>query len=162
MKHDNFMLLALEEAKKAASIGEVPVGAIITCNDKVISHGFNKRESSNNSLIHAEIEAIYKACNKLKRWRLTGCSLYVTLEPCPMCAGAIINSRISNLIYGTDDAKSGACRSVINLFELPFNHVPNVVSGVLKEECSNILSNFFQRLRKKQKIIKHIKNISKI
>lgn len=150
--HNEFMKLALIEAQKASDIGEIPVGAIITYQNEVISTGWNKRESRNNALLHAEIEAIYSACNKLKRWRLTDCSLYVTLEPCAMCTGAIINSRISNLIYGTTDPKSGSCESVINLFDLPYNHKPTVISGVLKDECSEILTSFFKKLRQKHKI----------
>ena len=150
--YKEFMLQALEEAKKAEIEGEVPVGAIITYKNEVISTGRNRREKLNNALIHAEIEAIYKACRKLKRWRLTDCCLYVTLEPCAMCAGAIINSRISKLIYGAKDPKSGSCGSVINLFELPFNHTPEVISNILKDECSGILSSFFKKLRKNLKL----------
>lgn len=146
--HTFYMKMAIKEAQKAALENEVPVGAIITYKDEIISTGKNQREQSNNALHHAEIEAIYGACKKLNRWRLTECNLYVTLEPCPMCAGAIINSRIKNLIYGASDYKSGSCKSVINLFDLPYNHKPNVISGVLESECSNLLSDFFKKLRK--------------
>lgn len=146
--HTFYMKMAIKEAQKAALENEVPVGAIITYKDEIISTGKNQREQSNNALHHAEIEAIYSACKKLNRWRLTECNLYVTLEPCPMCAGAIINSRIKNLIYGASDYKSGSCKSVINLFDLPYNHKPNVISGVLESECSNLLSDFFKKLRK--------------
>lgn len=149
VKNDVFyMKHALEEANKASEELEVPVGAVIVYNNEIISYGRNHRESLKNSLYHAEIEAIHHACNKLKRWRLTDCTMYVTLEPCPMCTGAIINSRISRLVYGAFDKKSGSCESVINLFELPYNHKPEVIGGVLQNECSEILSNFFKKLRK--------------
>lgn len=144
------MKSALKEAQKAAEENEVPVGAVITYEGKIISTGKNKRESSLNALHHAETEAIYKACQTLKRWRLTGCTLYVTLEPCAMCAGSIINSRISKVVYGAKDLKSGSCESVINLFDLPYNHKPEVIGGILEEECSFILSEFFKKLRNKK------------
>ena len=152
--HTKFMLKALKEAQKAADEQEVPIGAVITYQNEVISQGRNRREKLNNALLHAEIEAIYKACHKLKRWRLTGCNLYVTLEPCPMCAGAIINSRISNLIYGANDPKAGSCGSIVNLFEMSFNHSPQIVSGILKDQCSEVLSSFFKDLRKTKKLKK--------
>lgn len=148
--HESFMKAALEEAEKAKTEKEVPVGAVVVYEGKIISTGRNRREILKNSVFHAEIEAIHRACKKLGRWRLSGCSLYVTLEPCPMCAGAIINSRISSLIYGASDPKAGSCESVINLFDLPYNHKPQVISGVLKEECSEILSSFFKELRKQK------------
>lgn len=144
---EKYMTLALEQAKIAVSIGEVPVGAVIVYNDVVISSGYNKREKLNNSLYHAEIEAINGACEYLKRWRLIDCHLYVTLEPCAMCAGAIINSRISKVIYGASDPKSGSCGSVINLFDFPYNHKPELIENVLEKECSTILSDFFKKLR---------------
>lgn len=143
-----YMKHALVEAHKAAEEFEVPVGAIIVHDQKIISRGRNRRESLKNSLCHAEIEAINNACLALERWRLFDCTMYVTLEPCPMCAGAIINSRISRLVYGAFDPKSGSCHSVINLFELPYNHKPEISSGILQTECSQILSNFFKKLRK--------------
>lgn len=149
-QHKAFMRAALEEAEKAKNEKEVPVGAVIVYEGKIISTGRNRRETLKNSVFHAEIEAIHRACKKLGRWRLSDCSLYVTLEPCPMCTGAIINSRISNLIYGASDPKAGSCGSVINLFDLPYNHKPQVISGVLKEECSEILSSFFKELRKQK------------
>lgn len=149
-QHESFMRAALKEAEKAKIEKEVPVGAVVTYEGKIISTGRNRREILKNSVFHAEVEAIYRACKKLGRWRLSECSLYVTLEPCPMCAGAIINSRISNLIYGANDPKAGSCESVINLFNLPYNHKPQVISGVLKEECSEILSSFFRELRKQK------------
>lgn len=142
-----FMHKALKLANDAASLLEVPVGAVITYEGQIIAEGINRRECLKNPLLHAEIEAVDKACKKLGRWRLTGCSLYVTLEPCSMCAGAIINSRISRLIYGANDLKSGSCGSIINLFDLPYNHKPEVTSGVLQNECSLVLSEFFKKLR---------------
>lgn len=142
-----FMEKALEEAKKSELEEEVPIGAVVVFENQIISTGRNKRETTNNALHHAEIEAIYKACKKLNRWRLIGCSIYVTLEPCPMCAGAIINSRIEKVVYGTDDPKAGSCGTVINLFDLPYNHKPIVVKDILKTECSSILTEFFKKLR---------------
>lgn len=142
-----FMEKALEEAKKSELEAEVPIGAVVVFENQIISTGRNKRETTNNALHHAEIEAIYKACQKLNRWRLIGCSIYVTLEPCPMCAGAIINSRIEKVVYGTDDPKAGSCGTVINLFDLPYNHKPIVVKDILKPECSSILTEFFKKLR---------------
>lgn len=148
-EHDIFyMKKALNEAHKSSEELEVPVGAVIVYNETIISRGRNRRETLKNSLCHAEIEAIHYACLNLQRWRLTDCTMYVTLEPCPMCAGAIINSRISRLVYGAFDKKSGSCNSVINLFDLPYNHKPLVCGGVLQNECSEILSNFFKKLRK--------------
>lgn len=150
LKNDDifYMNQALAEAHKAAEELEVPVGAVIVHNYKIISRGRNHRESLKNALCHAEIEAINNACLALQRWRLFDCTMYVTLEPCPMCAGAIINSRISRLVYGAFDPKSGSCHSVINLFELPYNHKPEISGGILQSECSQTLSNFFKKLRK--------------
>lgn len=149
LEDNEFMLKALEEAKKSKMEKEVPIGAVIVYENEIISTGRNKRETLKNALLHAEIEAIHEACKKLNRWRLTGCTLYVTLEPCAMCTGAIINSRISRLVYGAYDPKAGSCGSVINLFDLPYNHIPKVTSGILEKECSEILSSFFRELRKK-------------
>lgn len=142
-----FMLVALDEAKKAAIEGEVPVGAVVVKDGKIISACHNRREANKNALAHAEILAIDEACKKLGGWRLWQCQLYVTLEPCPMCAGAIVNSRINRLVFGAKDPKAGCCGSVTNLFKLPFNHTPTVQSGVLENECATILQNFFLRLR---------------
>ena len=146
--HIQYMKEALKEAKKAAEELEVPVGAVIVHKDKIIARGRNRREISKNALFHAEIEAINNACKKLNSWRLIGCTLYVTLEPCPMCAGAIINSRISEIIYGANDPTAGSCGSVTDLFSLPYNHKPVVTGGILKDECAEILTNFFKNLRK--------------
>ncbi len=144
-----FMNEALNQARLAANILEVPIGAVIVRNQEIISYGYNKKETFKNSLHHAEIIAINEACKKLGTWRLCDCELFVTLEPCPMCAGAIINSRISRVIFGTEDLKSGACGSVLNLFDLSFNHRPKVTRGILREQCSSILSDFFKNLRKR-------------
>lgn len=146
--HTKYMKKALEEAQKAAVESEVPVGAVIVYKDKIIAKGKNRRENSKNALFHAEIEAINNACNELNSWRLIDCTLYVTLEPCPMCAGAIINSRISEIVYGASDPKAGSCGSVIDLFALPYNHKPIVTGGILKDECAKILTDFFKNLRK--------------
>lgn len=142
------MLLALEQAKISASELEVPVGAVITRNGELVSMGRNRRELGKNALAHAELEAIDLACKKLGGWRLWECDMYVTLEPCPMCTGAIINSRIRKLVYGASDKKTGSCGSVVNLFDLPYNHKPEVISGFMEEECAEILSDFFKELRK--------------
>lgn len=148
---ENFMLEALKEAKKAAKKKEVPVGCVIVKNNKIIARAHNTREKSQNTIAHAEILAIQKACKKLKSWRLVNCDIYVTLEPCSMCSGAIIQSRIKNLIYGANDHKTGAAGSVLNLFEFEFNHKVNVVSSILKNECEYELQTFFKSLRKLQK-----------
>lgn len=139
---------AIDEAKKACSVGEVPVGAVIVFENKIIGSGYNKRETLKNALSHAEIEAINEACKTLGSWRLLNCDLYVTLEPCPMCTGAIINSRIKKIVFGCADPKSGSCGSVINLIDLPYNHKPEIVSGIMRDECSALLSDFFKNLRK--------------
>lgn len=142
------MLLALEQAKLSAEELEVPVGAVITRNGELVSVGRNRRENGKNALAHAELEAIDLACKKLGGWRLWECDMFVTLEPCPMCTGAIINSRIRRLVYGASDNKAGSCGSVVNLFDLPYNHKPEVIEGFMQDECSEILSTFFKNLRK--------------
>ena len=145
-----YMNLAIEQAKISASELEVPVGAVIIRNGEVVSVGRNRRELGKNALAHAEIEAIDLACKKLGGWRLWECEMFVTLEPCPMCTGAIINSRIRRLVFGASDYKAGSCGSVINLFDLPYNHKPEVVSGFMQEECSALLTEFFADLRKRK------------
>lgn len=145
--YEKYMRLALAQAMEAQTLGEVPIGAIIVKDGEIIATGCNRRESAQNALLHAETEAIDRACQKLGRWRLSDCELYVTLEPCPMCAGAIINSRLGKVIYGASDPKGGACGSLIDLFACPFNHEPVVISGVLEEECSALLKRFFEGLR---------------
>lgn len=147
-----YMKLALKEAEKAYKKDEVPIGAVIVKNGKIIARAHNLRESSNQAIAHAEILAIQKACKKLGAWRLENCDLYVTLEPCAMCTGAIINSRIKNLFIGAMDLKSGTVGSKLNLLEdYKFNHTVNVETGVLQDECSKILSDFFKELRERKK-----------
>lgn len=145
-----FMNEALKEAKKCLLKDEVPVGAVIVKDGKIIARGHNLREKSNDPTSHAEINAIRKACKKLKSWRLVGCKIYVTLEPCTMCAGALIWTRIDEIIYGASDLKGGALGSNFNLCEQEgFNHYPKIVRGVLKEETGSILSEYFRNKRKK-------------
>lgn len=151
MNDRDFMTLAIEQAKISSSELEVPVGAVIIRNGEVVSVGRNRRELDKNALAHAEIEAIDLACKKLGGWRLWECEMFVTLEPCPMCTGAIINSRIRRLVFGASDCKAGSCGSVVNLFDLPYNHKPEVVSGFMQEECSALLTEFFSNLRKSKK-----------
>lgn len=147
-----FMNLALDEAKKAREIGEVPIGAVIVKNEKIVAHGYNKREILKNPLAHAEIIAINKASEKLESWRLLDCTMYVTIEPCIMCAGAIVNSRIERLVIGAMDPKMGACGSIVDLVtNEKFNHRVDLVHGVLEDECSRIMKGFFKELRKKKK-----------
>jgi len=153
--HDYFMKEALKEAKKAYKKGEVPIGAVVVYRNKIISRGYNLRESKKNSLLHAEIIAINKACRKLKSWRLDECDLYVTLEPCPMCAGAIIEARIKNIFYGAKEPKSGCAISKVSLFKNGlFNHNVNVGQNLMEIECGQILKDFFKELRKVDKMRK--------
>lgn len=149
-EQEKYMKAALCLAQKAADEGEVPVGAVVVCDGKIVGRGRNRRETRKDALHHAEIEAIGKACKKLGGWRLHRCDIYVTLEPCPMCAGAIINSRIKTVYFGAPDAKAGSCGTLVNLFELPYNHKPEVVSGLMEEECAGILKSFFRELRRKK------------
>ncbi|MDR1628607.1 MAG: nucleoside deaminase [Oscillospiraceae bacterium] len=142
------MRLALEQASLAAGEGEVPVGAVVARAGEVIAVGRNRRESGKNALYHAEIEAIDGACKRLGGWRLPGCELFVTLEPCPMCAGAIINSRIVRVIFGAYDHKAGSFGSLVNLNDFPYNHKPEILGGFLEAECAALLSDFFSNLRK--------------
>lgn len=144
---NEYMQKAIELAKSAAKAGEIPVGAVIVQNGEIIATGTNRRETDKSAVAHAEVEAITAACKKLGRWHLDDCELYVTLEPCPMCAGAIINSRIKRVVYGAFDKKGGACDSVTNLFALPFNHKPEVWAGICEEECSQLMTEFFEKLR---------------
>ena len=146
---EKFMRMALEEAQKAGDIGEVPIGAIVVKDDVVVGRGFNKTETSKDPTAHAEMEAIRMAAKTLGGWRLIGCDLYVTCEPCSMCAGAIVWSRIKNLYIGTMDPKAGACGSVFNIVqEQKLNHNVNIQTGILQEECSKILKDFFKNLRR--------------
>ncbi len=149
MKNE-FMLEALRLAELAFNEGEVPVGAVVTIGNKIIGRGRNRRETGKNALYHAEIEAIDEACKRLGGWRLWECDIYVTLEPCPMCAGAIINARFRNVYFGAYDNKNGACGSITNLFTEGFSYTPRFHGGFMEEECSEILSRFFRALREKQ------------
>ena len=147
MHDSHFMKEALRLAAEAAAEGEVPVGCVITKGDQIVGRGRNRRETEKNALCHAEIEAINDACRNLQGWRLWECTLYVTLEPCPMCAGAIINARIPRVVYAASDAKCGATGSICNLFSMAFNHHPQVEKGLMEEEASSLLQEFFQNLR---------------
>ena len=150
-KEIRFMREAIKEAKKAELIDEVPIGCVIVKDDKVIARGHNVRETKKTPLGHAEIIAIDKASKKLGAWRLQDCDIYITLEPCIMCAGAIIQSRIRHMYYGAKDPKGGAIESSINVLEAKsINHHPEITSGILEEECSNIISQYFKRKREKQ------------
>lgn len=147
--NNKYMKMALKQAKKAAKKGEVPIGAIIVRDGKVIAKAHNLREKSKRATAHAEILAIEEANKKLHSWRLDSCVMYVTIEPCPMCAGAIIQSRMKTVVYGAKDIKSGCHDSVVDLFDKSFNHKVNVESGVMEEEAGKIVSDFFKALRKK-------------
>lgn len=144
---ERYMRRALELAEKSGTLGEIPVGAVIVKDGEIISEGYNRREESKLATAHAEIVAIEAACKKLGGWRLSGCTLYVTLEPCPMCAGAIVNSRIDRVIYGLDDPKAGCLGSVLNVNSYPFNHAFSVKSGVCAYESAKILKDFFEKKR---------------
>lgn len=144
------MGLAIEQAKKAALLGEVPIGAVIARRGEVIARGHNLRESGRHALAHAEIVAIDSACRALGGWRLPDCTLYVTLEPCPMCAGAIINSRIERVVFGACDPKAGSFGSLIDLSKVSYNHQPRLCGGVMAEQCADLLRDFFRGLREKQ------------
>ncbi len=151
-EYEHWMRLALKLAHKAKQKNEVPVGALVVKNNSIISTAYNLKEQTQSPLAHAESLALHKAAKKLGSWRLTGCSLYVTLEPCIMCAGIILASRIDNLIYGAPDPKSGAVESLYNLLnDSRLNHQVSVFPHILKDECSEILTSFFQNLRKKNK-----------
>ena len=149
MDDEAFMKLALELAGEAARAGEVPVGCVITRDGRVVGRGRNRREGARNALCHGELEAIDQACRTLGGWRLWQCTLYVTLEPCPMCAGGILSARIPELYYGAKDAGFGACGSILNLFEEDFRHHPKIVGHILEEECAQLLQDFFAQVRKK-------------
>ena len=144
---NEFMLAAYEMAKQAYDDGEVPVGAVIVRENVIVAKGRNRREKAKNALLHAEIEAIDNACKVLGGWRLWNCELYVTLEPCPMCAGAIINAHIPKVYFGAYDFKNGSCGTITNLFEMPYNFKPECVGGIMADECSALLKDFFKKLR---------------
>ena len=147
MEREEYMRQALALAEEAMAEGEVPVGCVIVRDGQIVGRGRNRRETGRTALGHAEIEAISQACRTLGGWRLAGCALYVTLEPCPMCAGAIINARIPAVYYGAKDEKAGCCGSVLNLFEERFNHHPRIYGGILQEACAALLQRFFLGLR---------------
>lgn len=145
-----FMRIALDEARSACETGDIPVGAVITCGDEIVAKGRNRREERGNAVAHAEVLAIEEACQRMGSWRLSDCTLYVTLEPCPMCAGAIVNSRIKRVVYGASDSVSGCVGSVLNINSYPFNHAFKVTSGVLSDESTELLRNFFEKKRKQK------------
>lgn len=146
------MKAALREAKKAYLLDEVPIGCVIVQNDKIIARGYNRRNTDKNTLAHAELIAIRKACRKTGDWRLEDCMMYITLEPCQMCAGAIVQARIKKVVIGAMNAKAGCAGSVINLLQMTkFNHQVEIETGVLEEECASMLSGFFMKLREKKK-----------
>lgn len=149
---EKYMKAALREAKKAYKLDEVPIGCVIVQRDKIIARGYNRRNTDKNTLAHAEMSAIKKASKKIGDWRLEDCIMYVTLEPCQMCAGAIVQSRLGKVVIGSMNPKAGCAGSVINLLQMKqFNHQVEMVRGVLEEECSTMLSGFFQELREKKK-----------
>lgn len=149
---EKYMKEALKQAKKAAVIDEVPIGCVIVHGDKIIARGYNRRNKEGSTLAHAEIIAIKKASRKLNDWRLEECTMYVTLEPCPMCAGAIVQARIPKVVIGAMNPKAGCAGSILDMFQVrEFNHQVEKVSGVLEEECSNIMTEFFRELRKRKK-----------
>ena len=152
---EKYMRAAIGQARKAGAIGEVPIGCVIVYEDKIIARGYNRRTIDNNVLSHAEIIAIKKACKKMGDWRLEGCTMYVTLEPCPMCAGAIVQARIPKVVIGCMNPKAGCAGSVLDLLhEDGFNHQVEMESGVLEEECSRLMKDFFKALREKKAAIK--------
>lgn len=143
------MVRAIDEAQKAARLGEVPIGAVIAQNGQVIATGHNLRETGRHALAHAEIVALDAACKALGGWRLPDCTLYVTLEPCPMCAGAIINSRITRVVFGAYDPKAGSFGSLVDLSKVAYNHAPQLCGGVMEAECAALLRDFFRNLRQR-------------
>ncbi len=157
MIQEKFMKIALQQAQKAMAQDEVPVGAVIVKDDLILSRAYNKKEKNNCSVYHAEIEAIRKACKKLGNWHLDDCDIYVTLEPCSMCAGAIINSRIANVYFGAYDPKAGCCGTLYNLpTDKRFNHTANVQGGILQQQCAQLLSDFFRQKREQKKMDKQL------
>ena len=150
--HEYYMKMALKEAKKAYKLGEVPIGCVIVCEDKIIGRGYNRRNIDKSTLAHAEIAAIKKASKIIGDWRLEDCTLYVTLEPCQMCAGAIVQARIPTVVMGSMNPKAGCAGSILNILEVPeFNHQVHTIRGILEEECSQMLTTFFKELRIKKK-----------
>ena len=151
--HEKYMKEALKQAKKAYLLGEVPIGCVIVYEGKIIGRGYNRRNTDKNTLSHAEITAIRKASKKMGDWRLEGCTLYVTLEPCQMCSGAIVQARITEVVMGCMNPKAGCAGSILNILEMPqFNHQVKVTRGILGEECSRMLTTFFKELRIRNKM----------
>jgi len=149
-KHEKYMRAAIKEAKKAYALGEVPIGCVIVHEDKIIARGYNRRKTDKNTLSHAELNAIKKASKKLGDWRLEECTMYITLEPCQMCAGAIVQARIPKLVMACMNPKAGCAGSIINLLDIAqFNHQVEVEAGILKDECAEILKTFFRDIRDK-------------
>ncbi len=150
--NEKYMKEALKQAKKAEDIGEVPIGCVIVYEDKIIARGYNRRNTKNSTLAHAELIAIDKASKKMEDWRLEGCTMYVTLEPCQMCSGAIVQSRMEKVVIGAMNQKAGCAGSVLNLLQIEeFNHQVEIITGVLEEECVSILQSFFKNLRQRNK-----------
>lgn len=151
-EQEKYMREAIRQAKKAWALDEVPIGCVIVCGGKIIARGYNRRNTDRNTLSHAELNAIKKASKKLGDWRLEGCTMYVTLEPCQMCAGAIVQARIDEVVIGSMNPKAGCAGSVLNLLDIPqFNHQVKITRGILQEECSALLSDFFRELRKRKR-----------
>ncbi|MDO4490262.1 MAG: tRNA adenosine(34) deaminase TadA [Lachnospiraceae bacterium] len=151
-QHEKFMREAIRQANKAAALEEVPIGCVIVKDGQIISRGYNRRNTDNNTLSHAELNAIRKASGKLGDWRLEGCTMYITLEPCQMCAGALVQSRIDRIVLGGKNPKAGCAGSVLNLLQVDaFNHQVEIVEGILTEECSSLLTDFFRQLREQKK-----------
>lgn len=154
--HEKFMKEALKQAKKAYQIGEAPIGCVIVKDGKIIARGYNQRNKKHNTLAHAELLAIGKACKKLEDWRVENCTMYITLEPCQMCAGAIVQARIPNVVIGARNKKAGCAGSIINLLQMSaFNHQVELADGVLEEECAALMQNFFREMRENKKKKKH-------
>lgn len=151
-KHEQYMKEAIRQAKKAWKLNEVPIGCVIVYEDKIIARGYNRRNTDKNTLSHAEMNAVKKASRYLGDWRLEGCTMYITLEPCQMCAGAIVQARVTNVVIGSMNPKAGCAGSVLNLLEMDgFNHKVNVIRDVMEQECSEMLSDFFKDLREQKK-----------
>lgn len=161
MKDEQYMALAIEQAKLAASLGEVPVGAVLVHQGEVIAAGYNRREIDKDPLAHAELLCIKQASQALGGWRIPDATLYVTLEPCPMCAGGILNARIDRVVYGAKDPKAGSLDSVTQLYQLPYNWKPQVTGGVLEEDCAELLRQFFAQLRQRRKLSRKWKRLKK-
>ena len=160
--HEKYMKEALKQAKKAYSLGEVPIGCVIVCQDKIIGRGYNRRNTDKNTLSHAEITAIHKASKYIGDWRLEECTLYVTLEPCQMCSGAIVQARIPEVVIGCMNPKAGCAGSILNILQMPaFNHQVDITKGVLEEACSDMLTTFFKELRIRNKLEKENKTHDK-